>query len=384
MTKKKYRSKTKTKKPSRLKKILGKKPSLKQAHIKRLARSVRLSKAEPEDKLNEAIENLPRITNETVAEHREQLLKGARKYIYPLEHNRHRIIVISAWILAAAVIAFFTYTGLALYKFQSSSTFAYYLTLAIPFPVAKAGPSIVSYESYLFELRHYTHYYQTQQSVNFDSPAGKQQLAAFKKQALQQVINDAYVKQLASKYHVSVSDQDVENEVAVVRQQNRLGSSDQVFADVLRQFWGWSVDDFKRELKSQLLAQKVVSTLDTGTHQRAENVLTMLQQGAKFDKLAKQYSDDTATKNNGGQYASTIDSTNQDLSPQVLSELLKLQPGQVSGIINTGYSLEIVKVVSNSNGKIHAAHIQFNFKSINDYTKPLQQQEKPIKFIHVN
>lgn len=383
MTKHKMPKQKKTKSPSRLKKVLSKKPSLRSAHVRRLARSVRLSKAEPEDRMNEAIENLPKITNETVAEHREQLLKGSRKYIYPLEHNKHRIVVVSAWIFAVAIIAFFTYTGLALYKFQTSSTFAYYLTLAIPFPVAKAGPSIVSYENYLFELRHYTHYYQTQQSVNFNSEAGKKQLDAFKKQALKQVIDDAYVKQLASRYHVSVSNQDVDDAVQAVRQQNRLGSSDQVFADVLRQFWGWSVDDFKRELKSQLLAQKVVSELDKDTHNRAENAQAMLQQGAKFEDVAKKYSDDTSAKKNGGLYVTTIDSTNQDLPPQVLNELLKLQPGQTSRIINTGYSLEIVKVISNSNGKIHAAHIVFNFKNINDYIKPLRDQNKPIVLIHV-
>ncbi|MBI2285652.1 hypothetical protein HYU82_02420, partial [Candidatus Saccharibacteria bacterium] len=28
-------------------------------------------------------ENVPRITNETIAEHREEVLKGARKFIYP-------------------------------------------------------------------------------------------------------------------------------------------------------------------------------------------------------------------------------------------------------------------------------------------------------------
>ncbi len=372
----------KAQKPSRLKKILKKSP-VRSAHAKRVIRSLHLRKAEPEAKLHEAIENLPRITNETVAEHREQLLRGSRKYIYPLEHNRHRIIVISVWILSAAVVAFFTYTGLALYKLQSSSTFAYYLTLAFPFPVAKAGPSFVSYENYLFELRHYTHYYQTQQGVNFSSDAGKKQLTAFKKQAMQQVVDDAYVKQLASKYHVSVSDQEVNNQVQLVRQQNRLGSSDQEFADVLKQFWGWSVDDFKRELKTQLLAQKVVATLDTGTLARANIVEAQLHRGANFAKLAKKYSDDAATSRNGGEYAGVIDSTNQDVPPQVLNELMNLKPGQLSSVINTGYSLEIDKVLSNKNGKIRAAHIVFNFQPINNYVKPLRAQEKPAIFIRV-
>ncbi|MFI5275451.1 MAG: peptidylprolyl isomerase [Candidatus Saccharimonadales bacterium] len=342
-----------------------------------------LGRSEPESKLTEAIESLPRITNETVAEHREELLRGARKYIYPLKHTKHRVVVVSVSLLITAAVLFFAYTILALYRFQSSSTFVYYVTQVLPFPVAKAGPEFVAYENYLFELRHYMHYYQTQQQVNFNSSAGQQQLNAFKKQAIQQVVQDAYVKQLAAKYNVSVSDQEVNNEVTLLRQQNRLGSSDQEFADVLKEFWGWSVNDFKRELKSQLLAQKVVSKLDTGTYARANSALQQLQNGADFNNVAKQVSDDTTTKDNGGQYGYVVSSTDQNLPPQVISELFKLSPGQTSGIINTGYTLEIVKVISVTNGKAQAAHIAFNFQPITSYVAPLQAQKKPHYYIHV-
>lgn len=350
---------------------------------KLLKKQPRLRKAEPEARMTQAIESLPRITNETVAAHREELLSSARKYIYPLEHAKKRIVSISVWILGGAVVVFFTYTGLALYKFKSSSSFLYYVTQVIPLPVAKAGPSFVAYENYLFELRHYTHYYQTQQQVDFKSTAGKQQLDAFRKQALQQVVDNAYVKQLASKYHVGVSDQEVDDAVQLVRQQNRLGSSNQEFADVLKEFWGWSVDDFKRELKLQLLAQKIVATLDTGTKDRASSVLAQLQQGGDFATIAKQQSDDPITKPNSGEYGFLITNANRDLPPQIVDALFKLQPGQISGIINTGYTLEIVKVISIDNGNIRAAHISFNFKDINTYLKPLQAQEKTRLFIHI-
>ena len=53
--------------------------------------------------------------------------------------------------------------------FQSTSGFIYDVSLVVPFPVAKAGPNWVSYESYLFELRRNMHYYQTQQQANMGS-----------------------------------------------------------------------------------------------------------------------------------------------------------------------------------------------------------------------
>ena len=121
----------------------------------------------PEERLKEAFANVPKITNETVAEHREEVLSSARKYIYPLQHSRKRIVFMSSSIAALAVFLFLAYILVALYRFQSTSSFIYGVTQVIPFPVAKVGGSWVSYDSYLFELKRYMHYYETQQQVNF-------------------------------------------------------------------------------------------------------------------------------------------------------------------------------------------------------------------------
>lgn len=339
-------------------------------------------KKTPEKSLEQAIQNIPRITNETVAEHREEVLSSARKYIYPLKHSAHRVVLTSISLIAVVLIVFFSYCTLALYKFHSTSGFMYGVTRVIPFPIVKAGPHYISYESYLFEVRHYIHYYQTQQKIDFSSESGKRQLESFRKQALQNVINDAYVKQLASEHHVSVSDRELNDEIELVRSQNRLGSNDQVFADVLKEFWGWSIDDFKRELKQQMLAQKVVSVLDTATHQRADSALKQLQTGTDFGQLAAAVSDDTTTKNNGGDYGVLIDRTNRNIPPQVIDQLFRLKEGQISDIINTGVTLEIVKVEQITGDKVKAAHMQFNLQPISAYTDVLRAKEKPHQFVH--
>lgn len=335
-----------------------------------------------EDSLQEAISNIPRITNETVAEHREEVLGAARKFIYPLQHSLRKIVIISAAIFAALTVAFFVYCILALYRFNNTSTFIYRVSQVIPFPVAKVGSDFVSQESYLFEIRHYIHYYQTQQRVDFSSESGKQQLETFRKAALESVINDAYVKQLAKKHKITVSDREVDYQINLLREQNRLGSSDAVFEDVLKEFWGWSVDDFRRELKQQLLVQKVVSALDIDTHNRAQNVLNELNKGVDFAELARQYSEDPNTKENGGDYGFAIEATNRDLSPQVIDILFKLQPGQHSGIVETPLGLEILRVREKDGNSIRASHIYFNFKPIETYIEPLRESQRPRTFIN--
>jgi parvulin-like peptidyl-prolyl isomerase len=327
-------------------------------------------------------ETPPRITNETVAAHREEVLGSARKYIYPLQHSKHSIVKISSAIFGGAIVVFVIFCLLAFYKFQSEGSFVYDVSRVIPFPIAKAGTSYVAYENYLFELRHYVHYYQTQQKLDINSTSGKQQLASFKKQALQQVVDAAFVKQLATKNHVSVSDREVDDEISLVRDQNRLGSSDQVLSDVLKQFWGWSIADFRRELKQQLLAQKVVSKLDTATHTRAEAALLQLQQGVPFATVATAVSDDIGTKSSGGQYPAPIDRQNRDVQPQIVAALYKLQsPGQVSPVVNTGATLELIKYIQPSDDKRTAAHIQFTFKPLSTYLDPLKAKETTHRYI---
>jgi foldase protein PrsA len=350
--------------------------------IKQFLTRVKDRANQPEPQIGEAGD--VRVTNETIAAQREEVLGSARKYIYPLQASKHKVVKLSIGILVGAIILFIGFCTLELYKFQSTSSFIYGVTRVIPFPVAIVDNRyVVSYNNYLFELRHYIHYYQTQQNVNFSTTAGKQQLSVFKERSLNEALQDTYVQQLAQSNHLSVSSADVDNAVALVRSENRLGANDQVFQNVLSEFWGWTVDDFRRELSQELLAQMVVNKLDTATHDRADQAWAALQHGADFATLAGQDSDDASTKGNGGDYGTLIDQSNTDIAPQIIAALFQLKVGQYSSIINTGYSLEIVKVLAVQGNEVRAAHIEFNFQPITVYTNTLAAHESQHLFIHV-
>lgn len=335
-----------------------------------------------EEKVSDALSTVPRITNETVTEHREEVLSSARKYIYPLQHSKHRVVKISIGLFIALVVVFFTGVGLALYKFQSTSTFIYDVTKILPFPVGKAGNKWVSYESYLFELRRNMHYYRTQQQADFSTKDGKEQLRHLKQQAMSEVIQDAYVKQLAVRHHVSVDDSQVETQLDLVRSQNRLGSNNRVFKDVLNQFWGWSEADFEQALKQQMLKQAVVDKLDTQTHAKADAALKRVKGGEDFAAVASQVSEDPVTKTNGGQYPVPVTLNDREVPPVIAAELFKLQANQISPVINSGYSLEILKVLEKQATSVRAAHIQFNLQDANAFVAPYQKQHPSRQYIH--
>jgi hypothetical protein len=52
--------------------------------------AARFKKPTLQQQTDEALENVPRITNETVAEHREKVLAGGRKFKYPVGTFVHK------------------------------------------------------------------------------------------------------------------------------------------------------------------------------------------------------------------------------------------------------------------------------------------------------
>lgn len=325
-------------------------------------------------------ENVPRITNETISVHREEVLKGARKYIYPLQHSKHRIIQITSAIIITALAAFLIYCSVALYRLYQHNTFLYRVTQVVPFPIARVEGSFIEYENYLFELRHYIHYYQNQLGSNFEGN-DRQQLIDRRRQALNDVINQAYVKKLAKENKIGVNNREVEMRIETVKDQNRLGNNDKVLSDVLRNYWGWSISDFKRSLKQQILTEKVVAKLDTATKKRADDTLSQIRSGGDFAALAKQLSDDEASKNNGGDFGGPIAKSNPNIPPQVTAALFKLKPGEVSEIVNTGDTLEILKVNQNDGTNVTAQHISFKLKDISEFIKPLKDKKPPKTYV---
>ena len=367
------------KRPKRLKKI-KKVKDLVPAGV--AEKATNLAAPKPEEAMS--LENVPQITNETIAEHREEVLSGSRKYIYPLAHSKRRIIIVTSALLIITIIAFLAYSWVGLYRFYHYNSFLYRVSQVVPFPIARVDGDFVNYENYLFELRRQVHYYEEQQgdqANDFSAAEDKEQLEQFRKQSLEKVVNFAYIKKLAEANKISVSGKEANERIDEVRAQNRLGTDNKVFADVLRDYWGWSIADFRRSLKDQILIEKVTAKLDTEATKKAEAVLAQAKSGADFAELAKANSGDAASAANGGDYGFAISRSNPNVPPQVVNVLYKLQPGQVSGIINTGKALEIVKLEKLENDIVTARHIVIPLKDVKTYIDELKAQKPPKTYV---
>jgi hypothetical protein len=326
---------------------------------------------------------VPRITNETVAEVREDVLGSARKLIYPLTHSKHRVVVTSTLLLLVAFIAFFSYMAFALYRQKSTSDFVYRTTQVVPFPVAKVGSTLVPYEDYLFELKRYIYYYNNVEDIDFNNPVYKPQLDDQKKKILDRVVNQAYVRKIALKKNITVSDEEVDARIEILKEQNRLGNNDKVFEDTLRDFYNWSVQDFRRSIRNDILASKVLAVVDVDALTKANSALDQLKTGTDFATVVATYSEEEQTKANGGEIPGFIDPKDRNTSSELISALKELEVGEVSEAVNAGYGLEILKKLEERDGKYRAAHIVINFQPIENFLNDEKEAEKATVYIRL-
>lgn len=77
---------------------------------------------------------------------------------------------------------------------------------------------------------------------------------------------------------------------------------------------------------------------------------------AKFDQLAKLYSEDPAVKENGGQYTLNRNDKNS-WDPAFLSASFRLKEGQISPVIKSKFGLHIIMMVSRSGDEAIVKHI---------------------------
>lgn len=84
----------------------------------------------------------PKTEREKVEERREEVLAHGRKFKYPMQYAKHKLIINTIIIGVVALILMVVAGWAMLYKVQDTSNMIYRLTQIIPVPVAEvAGES---------------------------------------------------------------------------------------------------------------------------------------------------------------------------------------------------------------------------------------------------
>jgi foldase protein PrsA len=205
----------------------------------------------------------------------------------------------------------------------------------------------------------------------FEGADGEGRLIDFKQRLLDNLINQALVKQAAEEKGLKVSDAEVDKQI----EQLKAGFKDDKGFEQAISSAGMTVDSLKQQIRDQLLTQKLIASLESNSkatdaeikayyeknqsqffqkaakrashilfkpedEKTAKEVLAKVKAGEDFAKLAKEYSVDTATASKGGD----LGWPNTPYVAEFETALDKLDKGDTSALVKTPYGWHIITV----------------------------------------
>lgn len=182
----------------------------------------------------------------------------------------------------------------------------------------------------------------------------------FGKRVIEDLVLEKLIFQKAKKENISVSSQELDESI------NELKKNPQF--ETMLKFQNLTIEDVKEREKVFMTLQKLITKNVTGEEkkkffeknkmslekvkashilideknkQKAEEVLKEVKSGKNFAELAKKYSIDPRSKDNGGDLGYF---TRTDMVAEFSKAAFELKPGEISGLVKTGFGYHIIKV----------------------------------------
>ncbi|MCL5795224.1 MAG: peptidylprolyl isomerase [Patescibacteria group bacterium] len=204
------------------------------------------------------------------------------------------IFVAAAYLITGTVFAF------AVYKYHKDGKATQIAVKVFPYPVAWVGMKPIWANQYYQQLGYVEKF-----STKSNQPITDMNL--IRSQIVDQMVQNALIEKEAKKYKIKVSKQDIDDAYKKLAEQN--GGEDQV-KKILNEMYGMNVKEFKNLVYDQLLREKVQQELLVQINAKhilikdeakAKEVLDRVKKGEKsFEDLAKEFSEDSGSKDNGG------------------------------------------------------------------------------------
>lgn len=319
--------------------------------------------------------NLPNLSDETLDEYREKIIAGGRKFKYPLQTSRHRILLVSLAAAGAALVAFGAFLWFMLYPAQRYDDIYYSATRVLPLAVANVDGEDARYSDYLVRLRADVFYYESQERKNFAGGDGKNELNYIKRKDLDATERIAFAEKLARARKISVSDREVDDKISASL---ALGGSDKTsLARTLKTYYGWSLDEYRSVVRGQLLEQKVAFAVDKSAKENVAKLERALKNGENWDDLAKKYV--------GGKTedAAQVADSNSEIS----RALAGLKPGATATIqtkdLDGNYVYQVAKLISRDKSGAKYSSIQIRANALASRFSRVKTENKIHEFITI-
>lgn len=324
-----------------------------------------------------------RITNETVAEHRERILAGGRRYKYPIQYARHRLVIVTVTLTLVTLLVIGFVGWWQLYVAQSNNALLYRVTQVIPVPVASVDGQMVRYSDYLMYYNSSIHFLQKSEQLVLSSEDGKRQADFQKRQNLDIAIRNAYAEKLAKELGVVVEPEQLER----VNQEHLTMANGPISQETYNastlSLLGWTPEEEQRSTKAQILKNNVAYKIDDEARDKVEKASSLLQSSdSDFGKIAKEL---------GGEGDGQVVAGVSGMVPLVNNDggltaaARELEKGEVSSVIHstTGDGYYFVRLLEKTDTQLNYEYLRIPLTEFDKRLQALKDAGKVHEYIKV-
>ena len=335
-------------------------------------------------KLKEAIKNkLPgkvehKTEKEKLDKRREEVLAKGRKFKYPMQFAKHRLVFITIAIAILAIVAVGVLGWVSLYKTQNTSDVLYRLTTVLPVPVAKIDGEPVRYSDYLMIYRSSITPVE-QQNGSSDSQTDVESVREYyKRVALDDAENYTYALKLAKQMDVTVTEDMIDQAFDDHRKLGGAERSKESFLKVLKDNFDLSEKEYRRLLYLSLVKEEVSKKIDSSAAAQAE--LAYEKAKSANGNLAEVASElELEYEDTGG----LIDVMNVDGGRSDIA--YAMEPGQLSEILTSksGDGYYIIYLREKSESKVNYVSIRIPFTEFTRRLENVREENRVEEYIVV-
>jgi len=317
---------------------------------------------------------------EKVDERREEVLATGRKFKYPLQWTKHRIVVGTVLIALVVVAVIVTSGWLALYRFNMTDDMLFRITKILPVSVAAVDDEPVRFSDYLMFYRSSMTSIE-RQSGQVDNEGSIEALESqYKRSALSEAEEYTYALKLARENEITVSDAEVETEFKRHLNIGGVERSEDSFVKIIEDNFGLNKSEYERMLYLTLVKAKVEEKIDWKAAETATKVEKMLaENGGNYQAVAEALGESVTYEETGGYVSS------QNIDGGRAIEAMKLEPGGQSGkfISTNGDGYYFVKLISKTDTEVNFVSIKVPFTVFKADFEQLKEDGKISEFIEI-
>ncbi len=317
---------------------------------------------------------------EKVEERREEGLAKGRKFKYPLQWTKHRV-VINTILIAIVIFAMLIIGGwVALYRLNMTNDLLFRVTEILPTPVAKIDGEDAKFSDYLMFYRSSITSIERQSGSQLDEGSIEDLRSEYKRLALTEAEKYTYATKLAKEQGIEVSDEEVATEFDRHLKVGGVDRSEEGFLKIIKDNFGLDKSEYERMLYLSLVRSKVEIAIDKNANKIAEQVEKLLKANNNdYVNVAETLGDKIIYEETGG----LVDSKNIDGGRA--TEAMKLNPDASSGkfVSMNGDGYYFVKLIKKTDTEVNFVSIKVPFTEFEKRFEALQNEGKISEYITI-